>query len=223
MSRRNNPLSAHAIPVSQPTSSERALWLRTVHLWHWISSALCLAGLLLFTITGFTLNHASQISATPNTRNLKATLPAPMLDELRNTAAQTKGRAPLPPAARAFLTDTWSLRPGLREAEWSPEEIYLSLPEAGGDGWLAIDLETGQIEYEHTDRGWIAYFNDLHKGRNTGPAWRWFIDVFALACLVFSVTGLWLLYLHARQRRLTWPMVGAGALLPLLILLLLTH
>ena len=124
---------------------------------------------------------------------------------------------------RAFLADAFDLRTGTREAEWSAEEIYLSLPRPGGDAWLAIDLDSGQVEYERTDRGWISWLNDLHKGRNTGPAWRWFIDVFALACLVFSISGLWLLFLHARQRDLTWPMVGLGALVPLLIVLLFIH
>src|SRR3546814_1996679 len=51
-----------------------------------------------------------------------------------------------------------------------------------------------------TDRGWIAYLNDLHKGRHTGAAWSWFLDLFAVACLVFSLTGLVLLQMHAGQR-----------------------
>ena len=41
----------------------RGFWLRTLHQWHWISSAICLLGMLLFTITGITLNHASRIEA----------------------------------------------------------------------------------------------------------------------------------------------------------------
>ena len=201
----------------------RAFWLRTLHQWHWISSALCLVGLLLFTLTGFTLNHAAQIPATPSTITAHATVPATVLATLQMAAATSGTRAPLPPRMRAFLVDQFQLRTDGHQAEWSSDEIYLSLPRAGGDGWLAIDLATGQVEVEQTDRGWIAYFNDLHKGRNTGPAWRWFIDVFALLCLVFSLTGLWLLYLYARVRHMTWPMVGAGALAPLIILLLLTH
>ena len=36
---------------------------RTTHLWHWISAAVCFAALVLFTVTGITLNHASAISA----------------------------------------------------------------------------------------------------------------------------------------------------------------
>lgn len=184
---------------------------------------MCLLGLLLFTLTGFTLNHAAQIPANPDTRTAHAVLSHALLTKLQSTAERTDARAPLPPPLRAFLADVFDLRAGMHEAEWSADEIYLSLPRPGGDGWVAIDLATGEVEYEHTTRGWIAYFNDLHKGRNTGPAWRWFIDVFALACLVFSITGLWLLKLHARQRGLTWPMVGLGGLVPLLIALLLIH
>lgn len=208
------------VPSAQ---GQRAYWLRTMRLWHWISSALCLAGLLLFTVTGFTLNHATQIPATPATVTAQDTLPEALRAELQALARDGRSAAPLPRGLRDFLRIRMGVHTGPREAEWSSEEIYLAMPRPGGDGWLSVDLETGEVTCESTDRGWIAYANDLHKGRSTGAAWRWFIDVFALACLVFSVTGLVLLFLHARQRGLTWPMVGIGALVPLLIALLLIH
>ena len=86
-----------------------------------------------------------------------------------------------------------------------------------------IFLSHGKIEYERTDRGWIAYFNDLHKGRHAGPLWGRFIDLFALACVLFSLTGLALLWLHGRQRAMTWPLVALGFVLPLLVALLFIH
>ena len=72
-------------------------------------------------------------------------------------------------------------------------------------------------------RGWIAYFNDLHKGRHTGLAWSWFIDALALACIIFSLTGLFLLHLHSARRWSTWPLVGLGLVAPLIIMLLFLH
>lgn len=30
-----------------------------------------------------------------------------------------------------------------------------------------------------------AVLNDLHKGRNTGEIWKWFIDITALLMVVF--------------------------------------
>jgi uncharacterized protein len=198
----------------------RGFWLRTLHQWHWISAAVSLAGLLLFAATGVTLNHAAQIEATPRTEQRSASLPPPLLVAL---GTRGEGEAPLPPKVERWLDDELGIALRGRQGEWSAEEIYLSLPSPGADAWLSIDRETGAIEYERTDRGAIAYLNDLHKGRNAGPAWAWFIDVFALACVVFSITGLFLLQMHARQRPGTWPWVGLGLLLPVLLALLFVH
>lgn len=199
----------------------RSFWLKTLHQWHWVSAALCLIGLILFALTGITLNHASQIKTTPQVVSLKATLPEPLLAAL--AAAPQEGTAALPAELSAWLRAEWSLQSAQREAEWSADEVYLSLPRPGGDGWLSVDRVTGEMEYEQTDRGWISYFNDLHKGRNAGPMWGWFIDLFALACLVFAITGLFLLKLHAVQRAMTWPVVGLGLVIPLLLALLFVH
>jgi len=207
-----------ATTVQQQAS--RGFWLRTLHQWHWISSAVCLIGMLLFSITGITLNHASRIEAKPQVQNQQLELPAPVLKALGD---REDGNAPLPARVADWLSNRLEVSIGSREAEWSPEEIYLSMPGPGSDAWLSIDRETGAVEFEKTRRGWVSYFNDLHKGRNAGPGWGWFLDVFAVACLVFCITGLFLLHLHARQRRMTWPLVGLGLLIPLLIALLLIH
>ncbi len=87
-------------------------------------------------------------------------------------------------------------------------------PRPGGDGWVSIDRASGAVTSEFTDRGWISYLNDLHKGRNSGAVWKWFIDIFAFACLVFALTGLFLLWLHSAKRPTTWPIVALGLAIP---------
>ncbi|WCE04349.1 PepSY-associated TM helix domain-containing protein [Pseudoxanthomonas sp. JBR18] len=208
--------------ASPPLSAQqrRGFWLRTLHQWHWISSAVCLIGMLLFAATGITLNHAASIETQPVVTQRTTTVPAALLKSLGD---RQDGNAPLPRVLADWLDSELGTSTVGRSAEWSADEVYLSLPRPGGDAWLALTRDTGQVEYESTDRGWISYLNDLHKGRNAGTAWSWFIDVFAVACLVFSLTGLLLLQLHARQRRLTWPMVGLGLLLPLLLALIFIH
>ncbi|HSW11431.1 MAG TPA: PepSY-associated TM helix domain-containing protein [Solimonas sp.] len=199
----------------------RAFWLKHLHQWHWISSALCLIGMILFAATGITLNHASQIEAKAAVLSQKAQLPEPLRATLEG--AQTEGKAPLPAELVHWLQQQWSLEAEQVEAEWSDGEIYLSLPRPGGDAWVSIELEDGAVEYEQTDRGWISYFNDLHKGRNAGAAWSWFIDVFAVASLVFCITGLCLLQIHAANRPTTWPVVGLGLVIPLVLAILFIH
>lgn len=201
--------------------SRRAFWTKQLHQWHWISSAICLVAMMLFSITGITLNHADAIPAKPETTRLAKPLPAELVAALDQTPGNQ--RAPLPAAVRDWLARELDLDIGTEEAEWSDGEIYLSLPRPGGDAWLNLDLAAGEAEYQRTDRGWIAYLNDLHKGRHTGTAWRWFIDVFAVASLLFCLTGLLLLQLHSRHRPSTWPVVIGGFLIPLFIAIALIH
>lgn len=195
------------------------LWLGTLRQWHWISSALCLVGMLLFAVTGITLNHASQIEAKPTIIEREASLPAP----LQQTLVADPPAEGLPNDLKGWLENELSIDLTGRDAEWSDGELYVALPRPGGDAWLSLALENGELLYESTDRGWISYLNDLHKGRNTGTAWSWFIDIFAVACVIFSLTGLLLLQRHATGRPGTWPLVGLGLVIPVLLALLFIH
>lgn len=201
--------------------TRRSRWLKQLHLWHWVSSAVCLVGLLLFTLTGVTLNHAAHIEGRPRVTTRDAQLPANLAAAL--SAGPQTGRGALPAEIAGWLGRELGVELAGRDAEWSAGEAYVSLPRAGGDSWLTLARPSGEVTYERTDRGWISYLNDLHKGRNTGSVWRWFIDIFAGACLVFAITGLVLLQLHSHNRPSTWPLVGLGLLAPLLLVLLFLH
>lgn len=226
-----NPLSSPAdADVATPVAAERlrakrraqarASLLRQTLRWHWISAAICLVGMLLFAVTGITLNHAGQIPATPKTIAREVVLPEGLRAELRRAEAES---GPLPAATRDWLRKEMQVRAPGGVVEWAPGEAYVALPGPGSDGGVTIDTVTGDVAFEQTRRGAIAYLNDLHKGRNTGPVWAWFIDIFAVACVVFCVTGLVLLQLHSKARPSTWPLVGAGLLIPLLLAIFLIH
>jgi hypothetical protein len=177
--------------------------------------------MLLFAITGITLNHAAQISSRPEVTEKRAVLPAELLDRLNKNTGDPKAR--LPAQVGAWIEEQLSIVISTREAEWSADEIYLGLPMPGGDAWLSIDRESGEVLYEHTDNGLISYLNDLHKGRNTGAVWNGFLDVFAAGCVIFSLTGLVLLQLNSRVRPATWPLVTLGLAIPLALVMLLIH
>ena len=209
------------VHLQQQKKKKKTFWLKQLHSWHWISSAISLIGLLLFAFTGITLNHAADVEGSPQTVEKSATIPAPLLKQVApDDGADAK--KPLPAPVAAWVEKEIGSRAS-GEAEWSADEIYLALPRPGGDGWVSIDRQSGTVTSESTSRGWISYLNDLHKGRNTGAAWKWFIDIFAVACFVFAMTGLLLLQLHAAKRPSTWPLVGAGVIIPTLLIILFLH
>jgi len=212
-------------PQDTPTlpGARRAVFLRQLHQWHWISSAICLMAMLLFSITGFTLNHASQIEAKPSVTRIKATLPPALQKSLVAYAADhADAKLPLPAALADWAGNNFPVDVRGVRAEWSEEDAYVALPRPGGDAWLRIGAD-GKAEYEKTDRGWISWLNDLHKGRNAGAVWSWFIDLFAIACLVFCITGFLILKYHAANRPSTWPVIGLGIVLPIVLALLFVH
>lgn len=214
--------------AASSNAPQRAYWLKKLHEWHWISSAICLIGMLLFAVTGFTLNHAGQIEAKPKVETREAQLPAELLEKLQQAQKQSaqaasKDGVTLPADVDGWLAQQIKVSSKGFAVEWSEEEAYVPLPRPGGDAWLRVDLKDGAVEYETTDRGWISYLNDLHKGRHAGAAWSLFIDLFAIGCLVFCITGLLILKMHAQRRPMTWPMVGLGFVIPVLLVLLLVH
>ncbi len=198
-------------------------WKRQVRTWHWMSGAMCLIGMVLFAITGITLNHAAQIKASPKTSQSEMTLEASALEDLAELGGDVKDGTLLPALLRRDIRRGIGIRIGNEIPEWTDVDVYIPMPRPGGDAWLSIDRATGKVFFEETSRGAVSYLNDLHKGRNTGTAWSWFLDVFAVATIVFCLSGLWLLQIHSKRRASTWWLAGGGLAVPVGLLILFVH
>ena len=79
--------------------------------------------MLLFAVTGLTLNNASHIESKAVVTTRHATLPQ---DALRQLAPGRK-KAPLPDAVSRWLDRELDTSTAGKPAEWSADEIYLSL------------------------------------------------------------------------------------------------
>lgn len=195
--------------------------LGTARQWHWISAAVSMAGMLLFAITGITLNHASQIPGATTVKTIEAELPVTLLVDFEQLP-QTETR--LPPRIIDWLYRMHDIEvPSQVTGSFDGVEYYIAWPGPGVDRWLSIDSEFGELVFESTDRGPIAYLNDLHKGRDTGLVWVGLIDVMAVAIIVFTLSGLWLLVKQASYKQTTWPLTALGVLLPVVIALVFIH
>ncbi|MDF1753894.1 MAG: PepSY-associated TM helix domain-containing protein [Verrucomicrobiales bacterium] len=203
---------------------KKSFWTKQFYLWHWVSSAICLMTMLLFAITGITLNHAGKITAKPAKIEKTAELSPNLLAEIKvDDDEDSEFKKALPGPIRQWISNQFDVTTGGRAYEWSDIDIYIDLPTPGGDAWMSIDRETGEVIYEKTTRGLIAYANDLHKGRNTGREWVWFMDIFSGASIIFCLTGLALLWVHSKRRPSTWPIVAAGLLIPFIIIFFFVH
>ncbi len=54
----------------------RLFWMTQARVWHWITGAATLVGMLLFAVTGITLNHAAQIESRPAVTARELQLPS---------------------------------------------------------------------------------------------------------------------------------------------------
>lgn len=228
------PMSRDESPVLDPVEKPRvgppskgvgrSFWIKQFYLWHWVSGAFALAAMIFFAATGITLNHAANFTTKPRVSRIETKLPAQLLPKIAaDTGSPVKSRQVLPVEVRDWLRTEIDSDPGARMVEWTTDEIYIDLPRPGGDGWLTIDRASGEIEKEATTRGVIAWLNDLHKGRHTGNAWILFMDFFSVVAVIFCVSGLALLVIHARRRPMTWPVVVAGIALPFVVIIFLLH
>src|SRR3546814_18773166 len=123
----------HAPTSPRPATkkSRRAFWLKQLHTWHWMSSAISLIGLLLFAITGFTLNHAADIEASPVVAETVAHMPPALLARLGSDPASGQGALPRPVAA--WFADLFPIKAS-GEAEWSAAEFFLPAPRQSAGG-----------------------------------------------------------------------------------------
>ncbi len=216
------PSDSNVRPPTEREFGTKSFWKRQARTWHWMSGAVCLVGLLMFAVTGITLNHASDIESSPSSSQSEGTLTPDLIVLLKDQPLDGT-TVSLPPLITDWLSEELGVSASGRPVEWTDIDAYVGLPRPGGDAWLSIDRETGEVVYESTSRGAVAYLNDLHKGRNTGTAWFWFLDIFSVACVVFSLTGLWLLQIHAGKRASTWPLTVLGFVVPAVIALVFIH
>jgi hypothetical protein len=102
-----------------------------------------------------------------------------------------------------------NIRGALAEFKADERECMVTFKGPGYSADAFIDRETGQYNLTESRHGFLAVINDLHKGRDTGPAWAVVIDLSAALMVVISLTGLVLLF-YIKRRRIPGTFIGLG-------------
>lgn len=190
-------------------------YARLLHVY--ISTAL-FALLIFFCVTGFFLNHLDTFGGRSTDNSVEVEFDR-ALKTLFHSVDDANPETVLTAAPLIQLQDYLSNYYGLPspthieiDAEVGELILDYSLPAGYASAIFIVHDELLVIEYQKGN--WMAIVNDLHKGRHTGGAWSWVIDVSAWLMVVFAITGFVLIFQNKRQRIKTFAVTLLGGLTP---------
>lgn len=148
---------------------------------------------LFFSITGLTLNHAdyfqSNTSITQNEGNInKSWVNSP----------DTLGIKKL--EIVEFFRNTYKVKGAVDNFSIYDNEVSVTFKAPGYAADAFINRSDASFSLMQTNQGLMGFFNDLHKGRDSGKAWLWVIDISAILMTLISLTGLILLLFIKKKR-----------------------
>lgn len=173
---------------------------------HTYTSLAAFAALFLFSVTGLTLNHAAWFErAAPRVREASGTVPAALLVARSGGDVDRLGLV-------EWLRRELGARGSVHELTVDEAEVFVIFKGPAYTCDASVARADGAVTLVEERRGPLAWFDDLHKGRDAGRAWSLVIDVSAVASAVAALTGLWLLLYVRRRVKPGLATVAVGAL-----------
>jgi hypothetical protein len=151
---------------------------------------------LLFAVTGLTLNHQDFGLSNPEITMKTIPIPAELLE------------APDQAAISGYLQKTLGVRSPVTDYREDDSDIQVIFAAPGRRTLVTIRRADRAGEVEEENRGILGRMDDLHKGFDAGTAWYWIIDFSAILLTVSSLTGMVTLF-SLRSRRKSGFVVGA--------------
>ena len=84
----------------------------------------------------------------------------------------------------------------------SDDELELTFAGPARRAQVFIDRDSGECQVTLEDRGMVGLLADLHKGAETGWAWRYLLDVVSVWIVLSSITGIIMLLAMPKRRAL---------------------
>ncbi len=193
-----------------PTRRKRSThwWARFLHVY---TSMIALLLTLFFGLTGITLNHPSWTFGSDDVRTTAVgTLDFPV--------ASDDGAVDYL-AISEYARSTYDVKGEISSYETVNGEVTIAYRNPGYSADVFVDVDTAAYEVVVDQANWVAVLNDLHKGRNSGSAWKWVIDVTAGFLVVVSITGLVMQFYLRKRRRSALGLAIAGGLVSIVLML----
>lgn len=181
---------------------------RVASLSRWLHIYLSMASfaiLFFFAVTGLTLNHTDWFSSQQRTAQLKGSV------ETKWVKTDDANVDKL--AIVEHLRNKHGIKGALSDLRLDEAQASVSFKGPGYAADAFINRETGEYELTETRSGFVAVMNDLHKGRDSGRAWSWIIDLSAVLMTLVSLSGMVLIWFVKRRRFSGLILAGVGAVI----------
>jgi len=180
---------------------------RTIHIYLTMFGLLVLLG---FGITGFTINHEDWFAATrPKVNEAEGKTPADLI--AKKDSRQLVG----------YLRQTFHISAALVSYDDLDERLSAGFKSPGEIWEVEIDKSSGKTTVHAEQFNWVAVINNLHRGRYSGSAWSWVIDISAALIVLACITGIVMWLALPKRLKLGTTFLVLGTLAVLLTYLIL--
>ena len=194
-----------SVSASRPARrarSSRAQANVTLRWLHTYTSMISLLVVLFFALTGITLNHPDWVFGTGDVKStLTGTLPAGWIKD---------GTVNWLTVAETLRADQ-NLKGRAGETRFDGNEADISFVGPGYSADTAIVAATGKYTVNVLQQGGVAVMNDLHRGRDTGGAWKWLIDLSGGILALVAITGIGILLYLKKTRNQALTVMGLAS------------
>ena len=184
---------------------DRGAFYRLARMLHAYLSALAFLALIFFAATGLLLDHPDW---------LQGPRPAERETTVRLAPAELAAARAAPDPNRALAAAVGRRTPLLgayRSAEAEAGAALIHLEGVRGVSDIDLDPATGEAHVTVAPATAVTVIGELHRGRRSGAAWRWVIDLSAALILALSLIG-YVLFFSLRFRLRTSLVLTAASL-----------
>ena len=181
---------------------------RYVHGW---LSAFAFLTLLFFSVTGLLLNHPEWFEPTKTEETTQLILPESVLKSIKQQENPSD-------TILNYVRQQQNVVGRYQSSEVMDNEVMIRLESPAGATDIWVMADTGETEITQKPASTVSMLNDLHRGKNSGLAWSWLIDISAIIVIALSLVG-YILFLSIKTRLVTH-LVLTAASLALIILLI---
>jgi hypothetical protein len=192
--------------AAKPSRLARKRRMAALFRWlHIYLSMVSFAIVFFFAVTGLTLNHADMFQGRIHAITEKGKMNAAWTNSTDTNRIDKLHIV-------EYLRETHGIRAAVGDLWIDDNQIRVPFRAPGFAADAFINRDNATYELTSTSAGFVGFINDLHKGRDTGPAWPMVIDIAAVSLTLVSLTGMVLL-LYLKKKRLSGLLIAALGLL----------